>query len=274
MNPIRRISRYVFIIIVVSSCPVNYAGASPSVWLGPSIQHFEFCEFDIDGRRLNKEEGFLPGLTGGFSQTSRSYSYQTILAYHSNDIHHDGQTQAGLPVKTRTDESIFDGKVQIEKYLHSKDNFQIAILGGVGYRYWGRDIRGTRSVSGLAETYDWIYVEAGLSANYEHNFNSEWGIDLNLIWPVDPEIEVDFPNNYDDIKLDLGSDAAIRARLSWTYNLNKSIEIGVESYIEYWKLDRSDSSPLLAGGTLVGSVVEPRSETRAIGVAVTVSRNF
>jgi hypothetical protein len=196
------------------------------------------------------------------------------ICYHSGDVRYDGQTQSGLPVTTRTDEDIVDGSALAGVQFALTRGFGSAVFAGAGYRNWQRDIRSTRSATGLSETYDWWYGLLGVKGSYAASERMSWTLDLRLIRPVNPSIRVKFRNALDDTTLQLGEKTGYRLAVAWHFSLTDRAGLRITPFYEQWKLGRSSTRSLTQNGTVVGSLYEPRSETRNRGLIVGLGYTF
>lgn len=245
-----------------------------NAWIGVSALDFDFREFDDGGTRLNREHGSLPGLAAGVKVSRRAAFAESGISYYSGDVRYDGQTQSGLPVTTRTDEDIFDGSALAGVQFALTRGFGSAVFAGAGYRNWKRDIRSTRSAAGLSETYDWWYGLLGVKGSYAASERMSWTLDLRLMRPVNPSIRVKFGNALDDKTLELGEKTGYRLAVAWHYSLTDRAGLRISPFYEQWKLGRSSTRSLTQNGTVVGSLYEPRSETRNRGLIVGLGYTF
>jgi hypothetical protein len=58
----------------------------------------------------------------------------------------------------------------------------------------------------------------------------------------------------------------VRLGLAWQRRIDSRYQLSLEVYHNAWELGRSDDETLRQGGVPVGTVHEPRSETRHSGV--------
>ena len=182
---------------------------------------------------------------------------------------HDGQTNQGMPLDTRTEERILNGIVRLGRWVALPGDVALAGYAGGGYRYWKRDIRGTAGVGGLDERDRWPYAALGLSARHRLG-RGQLTLDLRLLHPVGGELDVDFGGAFDRAKLDLEGELGGRIALVWSQPVSGRLRLRLEGWYEHWELDRSDTVPLRRGGTVVGTVFEPASDTDSVGVSVGV----
>ena len=231
---------------------------------GLSLARFDFKEFDAQGTRLLREDGFLPGLAGRWDGTFRQWSFGLAGELSGGEVDYDGQTQAGMPLQTKTDELIYETKARIGWVVPLKSGFSSEFFGVLGYRGWERDIESTSTSGGVFETYRWVYGSVGFDGGYRSSPASIWHLRLEILQPLNPEVEVSLPS-FDNVTLDLGRETGWRVGVTnrRTLDPKKHLEFALE--YTAWNLGRSSSKPLTRDGLQTGFVVsEPDSETRVI----------
>jgi hypothetical protein len=233
---------------------------------GLSLAHFDFKEFDSQGNRLLREDGFLPGLAGRWDGRFRRWAFGLAGDLSGGEVDYDGRTQAGTPVQTKTDELIYETRARIGWIVPLKSGFSSEFFGALGYRGWERDIQSTPISGSVSETYRWVYGSAGFKGGYRPRPASAWHLHLEILRPLDPEVEVRI-GGFDDVTLDLGEETGWRLAVinRRTLDPKKHLEFGLE--YTAWDLGRSSPKPLTRNGMATGFVVsEPASETRVIAL--------
>jgi hypothetical protein len=242
-------------------------------WLGAAAMDFDYKEFE-NNKRLDHEEGTLYGLAGGVKSGWNSLLFEGALSWFGNDVNYDGHTQGGTPVQTRTDEKILDGEVKAGWGFRRQEKLQYQLYGGLGYRNWKRNIQSTPTASGVRETYTWWYGLLGGRGLYAAGCCTTWLAELQFMRPLDPEMEIDFKEDLDDTRLDLDSELGLRLSLAWQYDLPTGWRLEVVPFYTAWDIGRSNTRPLKQNGVVVGSVFEPRSETRNYGIKLMAGFTF
>lgn len=236
---------------------------------GVQYQHFEYEE-NHDGNRLNKEDGELPGLELRLEEYRGQWYARAWGRYADGEVDYDGQTNAGAPLNTDTDETIWHGHLGLGRWLTSPDSFlDLGLQAGGGYRHWERDIQSTSTVLGLEETYRWPYLSAGATA-LKTRGAATWSLEAELLWPINPEVEIDDNPVFNKTELDLEQQLGGRLALRWHQDLNPRLGLALELWYEHWELGQSDTETINAkgGGTL--SIFEPDSDTDIIGVTLSL----
>ncbi|MGD2138125.1 MAG: hypothetical protein PVF08_07705 [Gammaproteobacteria bacterium] len=236
------------------------AATRTSVWLGFSLLDFDYEEFFDDGSTADREEGYIPGVAAGAATVRDKWFAETVIGAWSGDVDYHG------PVKSETSEDIVDWYALAGREIFRHDNAGLGLYGGFGYRNWERDIQSTPTTEGLFETYDWWYGLLGVRGEYRFNPATRLRAYFSLTRTIDPEIEVDFSGDYDDVTLDLGEKTGRRMSLVLERQVDNALCLWISPWYEVWKLGRSADKALRQGGVATGSIVfEPRSETENLG---------
>ncbi len=242
--------------------------------IGLASQDFGYKEFSDDGRLLNREDGWLPGISGALLWQSDQYFLNVSFTYLKGNVVYKGQTQSGAPHKTKTNEQIVDISVS----LGILDVIQLvkpsALYFGLGFREWQRDILPTNAVLGLFETYYWYYGFIG--GRVQLLGKEKWAVwlDGRFTRPINPIMNICLLN-YDCADLSLGVNLSGRVSLPIYYQLRANSKLIVEPYFESWDFGRSPNETLTINGMPVGATIyEPRSETRNIGITISISSQF
>lgn len=251
------------------------AAAPYNLGFGFSLLHFDYREFKENGQQFNRESGYIPGATLTLERSIGAWDISGKLAYHSAKIGYDGRTQAGAQILTSTDEAIYDASIQIGKQLYiAAQTLPVMLYGEIGYRTWERDIHSTPAATGLFETYQWQYVSAGAALPLtKASWGSIW-VDAKLTRTYAASVDVDFRGLYDQTNLALGNTNGFRVSLPISFPQQKGVQLKVTPFWEEWSFGRSNTASLTQYGSVVGTIFEPRSETRAAGVMVALTRNF
>lgn len=279
---LRRITLYCVCVAMNAGC-IGFASAEegePAIlWNGQayiSWMDFDYREYDDAGRLLDRESGGIPGLVFDLAGAKDRWTLGGHFSWHANDVLYDGQTTSGVPIRTHTEENILDTSVRIERSLHTAATFGPTLYGGVGYRYWGREIRPThtssgQAVDGLFEMYRWTYLFLGGRAAVYRTDRFRFSFDARALRPYRPTLDVDYRGANDSIVLDLGERTGWRLGLPLEYRIDAHVRMVVEPYTEIWEVGRSPTETLTRQGVPVSGVYEPRSTTRTTGLAVGIS---
>ena len=248
---------------------------SQSFSLGLALQDFGYKEFSNQNTLLDREDGWIPGISGAYSQQTDKYSLDIGLTYLKGKVVYDGQTQGGTPHKTHTNEQIIDVSISLGFRDVIKNLPKPSVLYfGLGYREWQRDILPTNNVLGLFEIYSWHYGFIGGKVElFDEDKFTVW-LDGRLTRPINPTMNICL-SGYDCADLDLGVNTSGRVSVPIHYQLYPNNKLIFEPYFESWDFGRSPAKALTINGTPTGAfILEPRSETRNIGITISISSQF
>lgn len=238
--------------------------------LGFNAQYFGYKEFDDQGVLLDREDGLMPGLVMEFGKDWNLISGAVRFELIDGVVDYDGQTQAGVPVTTNTDERIVTLEALIRYRLKQLPEFNLTVVGGLGHREWRRNIRATDITSSLYEVYEWRYWFLGGAATVWRNGQWSAGIDAGWLYPIKPNISIDL-TGYDEVRLSLKPHSSGRISFPLRYVVSDGQEWTLSPYWESWRLGRSADKVLTVGGVPTTAIVhEPRSETSVVGLVMSV----
>lgn len=240
--------------------------------------HFNYKEMDDSGAVLDREYGWIPGVGVEGSFRRANWVFAGGWSVHSGDVTYDGQTQSGVPLMSRTDMFFLDLYGRVEWWRWGWGENRMAVYGGLGFRRWDREIRSSHTasgtpVSGLDEYYYWNYAFVGDKLVFRGG-GSDWGLDFRLTRTLNSYLDIPAQLGYDRNTLKLGDRFGGRISGSWRREIKPRFDIGVEPYYERWDFGRSATEPLTRSGLVVGTVYEPRSETRNFGVDFSLNWRF
>ncbi|HEX9020890.1 MAG TPA: hypothetical protein VF903_06475 [Nitrospirota bacterium] len=208
MSGLGRVRQWVFIVLpfllLFSSGSAIAAPLGGEAEVYVAAENFEWREFDDAGNRLLRESGPRYGV--GFTYYHEFLNQATVkprVELFGGTVDYDGATQAGVPVKTRTD--YFGVKIEGDAGYTFRPSQGVSIepFGGLGLRGWSRNIKnGTASNGTTAYGYreDWstFYLRLGVRGSaamsaggklfaetgvkfplYNENYVSQLGITLN-----------------------------------------------------------------------------------------------
>jgi len=265
--------KYNFLLLLFCICPLlavaGSGNSATSVWLGATATAFDYEEFDDQDNSLDHEEGWLPGLHAGASVENARWFAEAGLLWSSGRVdYHSPEANSD------TDEQILNLEILAGTPLFASDRGRVSVVVGAGYRDWQRDIRSTPTMSGLDETYQWYYGLLGLRGEHEFSERTRIVANLQLTRTANPELDVQFKANYDDVSLELGEETAFKASLMLHRSIGRGASLWLMPWYERWDLGRSRVEDLYRNGVPEGTVWEPRSKTRNYGVGLGVRWQF
>ena len=145
-----------FIIVsIVTACLSLFSTVSPAkedvINIGMSLLRFDYAEY-LDGQFLDGETGLLPGFYTSYATDIGDQSYLRFAGtYRFGEVDYDGETQgAGIPIQSTSDADIVDIHFVYGRWLNKQATtaFPYGLYGGLGYRYWRRNINPTTTPPG------------------------------------------------------------------------------------------------------------------------------
>ena len=245
----------------------QYSHAEPVFSIAPGIMYFNYDEFDDNKVTLDTEIGFIPGFSFNIQDNHNSFGGHIF----TGEVEYDGQTQAGVPVITDTDESLY--------YFYFRhdfltDNTSHNFFVGLNYQLWERFIQSTAGVSSLYEEYRWWHLEAGFKLEKTLGNNSKYKFELAGTRTINGRILVDLePFGFASPTLQLGDKPGLRSLLALELKADSYsiMSIGVE--YKYWGFGKSNTETLSNGIDTI-SVHEPESVSNLLRFFVQFTQGF
>ena len=238
--------------LVGSPC-VSFAEDANTLSFGASFQSFHYAEFPDDVRLRNKETGTLPGVAAALTFAPGSWRIGLGGSIHRGEVDYDGATSSFNPHRTRTDTQIYDGVVSLGYAFPISERVSLTPFIGSGYRYWRRDIQPNNGVSGLLENYHWFYGVLGLATQWQASEKLSIGIDVRLIRPINPQLDVKFTP---EVTLDLESRTGYRVAIPLRWSMTKHFGLSLAPFYEHQEFGASAPK---------GGFLEPSSDSRVFG---------
>lgn len=234
-------------------------GKRVSLFLG--VQNLYWDEYE--NGKLLEENGYLfnVGFQGdNLGKIDRGYVYQFTLGYSVGTVDYDGQTQAGIPVKTETDYE--DWRIE---YLGGwrfigGEKLYLDLMAGIGFNSWNRNINdGTAADGSPVFGYDEQYTISYARLNGGVNFiNSGWfhHLMLGLKYPLTTEEEIDL--------LDITLEPEPKVSTSIEWRSDRLDQFGLPKY--GFSLYREET--LFGESPVVGIWYQPESNKIETGIRV------
>jgi hypothetical protein len=226
--------------------------------LAADLMYFDYEETDVFGSTLNQETGFMPGFTVAASEPYRSLHNTVEFSLYGGDVDYDGQTQAGQPHQTTTEETIYR---LLYKLSWSPEDTEGAFYGKAYWQQWDRNILPNDGVSGLFERYQWWTVEAGVQVPFIKDEKRRLLLELGMLTTFNGTIMVDLSSSgYGSPELGLGNGIGFSGELKYDFRQtkNSSFQFGVQ--LKGWEFGRSNSKTIF-NGTRTLTITEPDSTT-------------
>lgn len=247
--------------------------------LGSNLQRFDYSEYGDQGKLLDREKGFLPGLLIGIERDQGAWQVAGQLSYHVGGVTYTGETNGGTPISTITQQQITNVELRAGYRFQQMQQIRPTLYFGVATHSWGRDIQPTHTASGtpvggLLETYHWWQAFLGVKMLSRKTTYFDWGLDARLTRIIAPRIAIDYFGLYDNTQLRLDERWGFRVALPMTYLIENSTMLVFEPYLEKYKLGRSPSAKLTSQGIIKGTVFEPDSTSGNYGIVIGIQKAY
>jgi hypothetical protein len=248
------------------------------------LMHFDYAEHDPAGVVLDRENGWVPSLTGEAELHGEKLFGRAMLRLAKGTVAYDGHAQStdptvdGLPVQTDSDATFLQGEVQFGGWVD--DAKHVALFGAVGARRWDRDILGTTIISragvptpigGLSEVYTWWELQAGLRWTFLEQAGTTWDADVRVVRTAGASIDVDltpFVGTPTTASMDLASRTGWRLGSSFRRQLHPNgLFLVASAWAEGYAFGKSDVNPIFG-------IYEPDSKTTNFGLEVGLGGRF
>ncbi|MGD0623189.1 MAG: hypothetical protein ABSB32_00555 [Thermodesulfobacteriota bacterium] len=256
-----------------------YAGEyAHSLEASLKYQYFDYKEKLSEPLKSN-ETGFLPGLhlTYAYQGVNNPLYGRLLFEYTEGKTDYDGSTQAGMPVKSKTNNRFTNYEANIGYTFKQSPTTlpaNIAFYTGFGYRYWNRGLDGQLPYS---EEYSWKYIPVGLRGTYRINEKWTGEVDLALWIMFDAEIQVNFSNwdpNFNNPKKSLGNTLGWKIEIPFNYMFLNHWSLEFAPSYEFYGFGKSDPFTVTYAGVPVLSGYEPDSRTNIYSMRLGVKFHF
>jgi hypothetical protein len=256
-----------------------YAGEyAHSLEASLKYQYFDYKEKLQEPLKSN-ETGFLPGLhlTYTYQGVNNPLYGRLLFEYTEGKTDFDGSTQAGIPLKAKTNNrfNTYEGNIGYTfKGSQTTLPVNVAFYTGLGYRYWNRGLDGQLPYS---EEYSWKYIPVGLRGTYR--FNEKWTgeVDVALWIMFDADIKVNFSDldpNFNNPKKSLGNTLGWKIEAPVNYFFLKHWSLELAPSYEFYSFAKSDPFTFTFAGVPVLSGYEPDSRTNIYSMRLGVKFHF
>lgn len=257
-----------FLMVSIIAAKSAYGKSETEIY--GAAESFTWKEFNDSGARLLKESGPLVGAGMSYAYHDENF---TILRSRGelfgSRVDYDGQTQSGVPVVTKTGYFGFKVEGDFGKKFMVGAHSSLEPFGGVGYRWWIRDIRnGTdvlgNPVSGYREVWQSLYLRLGVRA--DHGFSDQRKIfgAAGVKLPLDNSNTAYLSNinsAYADVTLKPRNEASLFAETG--------VNVRTIKVTAFYESFRFSKSPIENAGAF-GPVIQPDTKADILGLRVGV----
>ncbi|WP_323142399.1 hypothetical protein [Massilia phyllosphaerae] len=233
--------------------------------IGPSVRNVTHTETAPGGRRLVKEDGWLPGVALQAGYRSGNITWFGGADWYHGNIDYQGQTQNGAAASSKTATGLAAGRIGAAYALTG----DYAVQAAIEVDRWKRDIRGTAAAAGLQESYRSTRLVAGASKAWQPAAGKV-SVDAAAVLAAPERLHVGFSGVLDPVAFD--------TRRSYGVRLGAAMRPAVAPWLEvrgrydWLKTPRSGDASVTANGQYAGTVAQPEHERK--GFTLTVAAVF
>lgn len=238
---------------------------------GPTVQQFQYQEFNASGASLNEETGILPGAQFAIRYADERLSHQVKLSLSGGDVDYDGQTQGGAPHLTDTRTRLYGLGYRIET-ANSPDHLTAYM--SADWTYWSREIQPAGFIIGLDESYRWPSLGLGLKWPLFESNKHALHISGGYLRILPGRFTVDLSElGYSKQEINLGSGEGGEASLLYRFGFSAKQSVEVELFAQRWSFQASAPETIRNGARSL-TFLEPRSKSQRIGLAARLVMPF
>jgi len=210
---------------------------SDELSVSPQLYVFDYREFDQDDRLLDKEHGYLPGVSLQLGTSHDDTRLDGQLAVYSGQVEYDGHTQSGIPHQTDTDTQLL--RMGIRLTPQTVNWLPGRLFFGWRYWHWDRDIQTANNVQGLHEIYSWQELELGMYFNSAAHKQSWYWLEAAGFYILNPRMKIRLSSSTPTLRLGSRPGVRLRAGKSWRYS--ETMDLSFSLFTEYWEFGRSNT---------------------------------
>lgn len=240
---------------------IHPAGAQWHGGVGLSARAVAHSEYDMTGRRLVSETGWLPGVALNAAYKSDDMTWIAAADWYRGAIDYRGQTQSGTSADSTTLTGLASMRVGAA-YALSGDYSMLAAL---ELDRWNRDIRGAEGSAGLQETYKSWRLVAGMGKAWRPAVGTI-SAHAALVLSEPERLQVGFSGLLDPVSFDTRRSCGIRIGANIRPSFAPYLELS--SRYDWVKIRRSDDAPLTSNGQYRGTVTQPEHERQALTLTI------
>jgi hypothetical protein len=233
--------------------------------VGASAKSVTHTEYDVAGRRLVRETGWLPGIALNAAYQSGNVTWIAAADWHRGAIDYHGQTQSGAAADSTTSTGLASMRIGAAYALGRG----YSILAALELDRWQRDIHAAAGSAGLQETSRSRRLVTGAGKAW-HPALGTISADAALVLSQPEHLRVGFSGMLDPVSFETKRGRGIRIGASIRPSFAPYLEFG--SHYDWLNIPRSDDAPVAFNGQFRGTVAQPEHERRAL--ALTLSAVF
>jgi hypothetical protein len=252
MKPIHR-AAFVAALYALLSLP---ASAQWQGSIGAGARHATHTEYDLAGRQLVREDGWLPGASLHAGYRQGSVTWFGGADWYQGGIDYRGRTQLGAAAMSSTSTRLAAARLGAS-YAWGSYAFQAAFE----IDHWKRDILGTAAGTGLQESYRSRRLLLGAGKTWGPAIGAV-SLDAAAVLAEPERMRIGFSGLFDPVSLD--TRRAHGLRLGAAIRPARTPSLQLRSRVDWLKVPRSDATALTVDGAFRGTVTQPEHVRRAL----------
>jgi hypothetical protein len=229
--------------------------------IGLSARGVTHTEYDLAGRELVREAGWLPGAVFNAVYRAGKHTWFTGGEIYDRAIEYRGQTQAGAAVMSRTSTGL--------TLLRIGDTYAVganySAMAAIEWEEWRRDIIGVQGAAGLQERYQSRRLIAGAQKRW-HPAAGAVSVGAAVVISEPERLRVGFTGLLDPASLETKKSRGIKIEASIRPSFAPYLEL--RSRYDRIKIPRSSDAPVTLNGQFMGTIAQPEHEKQAITFTV------
>jgi hypothetical protein len=218
------------------------------------------AEYDLAGRQLVREHGWLPGASLDAAYRQGSLRWFGGADWYRGDIDYAGRTQAGVAAASTTSTSLAAAHLGASYAL---GNYYA--LAALEIDRWQRDILGTAAGAGLQESYRSTRLLLGFGTGWRPAAGTI-SAEAAVILAAPERMRIGFSGLVDPVSLDTRRGRGLR--LETAFQPAWASYLQVQARADWLTVPRSAAAPLTANGAFRGTVTQPEHTRKAFTVAL------
>jgi hypothetical protein len=223
--------------------------------LGVGARSATHAEYDLAGRQLVREHGWLSGASLNAAYRQGSLRWFGGVDWYGGDIDYAGRTQAGVAAASTTSTRLASARLGASYELGN-----YSVLAALETERWQRDILGTTAGAGLQESYRSTRLLLGAGAAWRPAVGTI-SADAAFVLAAPERMRIGFSGLYDPVSLDTRRGRGLRLeaafRPAWASYLQ------LQARADWLTVPRSGAASLSANGAFRGTVTQPEHVRKA-----------
>jgi hypothetical protein len=245
---------------LAASLQLLFAHPASAQWqggVGLGVRGVAHAEYDMAGRRLVREQGWLPGIALSAAYKASGMTLFAAANAYQSDIDYRGQTQAGTAADSTTSTRLASARIGAGYAVGSG----YSIFAALELDRWKRDIHGIGIAAGLQEAYRSKRLIAGLDKAW-HTAAGEVSANAGVILSDPVRVRVEFSGLLDPVSFDTERSRGIRIGAGVRPAFAPRLELRA-SY-DRITIPRSKDAAVTANGQFRGTVAQPEHTRQAL----------